>query len=496
MSRKLLITLIFFSLICVASAAVAEDVVHLSPEKVENMVLERSFGVKQAQMTRDAASESIPEAKGVFDTILSGSSSYQFDKSKQLSPIFGTRTDTVTWGLGLTKELSPTGTTLGLSLDSEWTKTLGALQVNNQPIIPPFGRYEPVLGISLSQPLMQNAFGMLDRGAVKEAKHYYTSADNSIKHEIDKLIHEALMDYWAVFFTRRHLKALERSIAFASEFLHTTLEEKTLGIAEDTDVLAARANLLERKNEYAAYKELERKEEEKLRQDLELEPYETLMLSDRLPPKERIKYGIDAMIAKAFEERGDYLAAIEEVKRQRVRLTMAKNRRWPQLDLVSTLDLNEIDRSYVDALGDMDSPNLTVGLTLQIPLENRAARADARRKEAEKARAVFALKDLENRISNEITQLAETVGKRLDIVETTQETLGLHLEKQKLELGKYSQGRSSSDLVKRYQDDSVLAQRNLFEAWLLYQKSLLDLKLAQGAMVEEAEIIQETDIKP
>ncbi len=487
MFRNSLIILVFFSILSVAISAAGAEAIHLSPEKVKDMVLERSFGVKQAQMTREAASESIPEAKGVFDTILSGATSYQLDERKQPNPIFGTRTDLITWGLGLSKELSPTGTTLGLSLDNEWTKTTGSLQINNQPIIPPYGRYEPILGFSLSQPLMKNAFGMLDRGAVKEAKHYYSSADNTIRREIDKLIRDALADYWVLFFTRRQLKSIERYIAFAQNFLNTTLEERTLGISEDTDVLAARANLLSRKNEYAAYKELERDAQEKLRQALELEPYEELVLSDRLPPKIRIKNGIEDMIAQAFEKRGDYLAAVEEVGRQRVRLKMAKNRRWPQLDLVSTLELNEIDRSYANALGDMDSPNFTVGLNLQIPLENRAARADARRKEAERARAVFALKDLENRISNEITLLAQTVGKRLDIVESTQRTLDLHVEKQKLEMGKYRQGRSSSDLVIRYQDDTVRAERNLFEAWLLYKKSLLDLKLAQGAMVEEAE---------
>jgi hypothetical protein len=42
----------------------------------------------------------------------------------------------------------------------------------------------------------------------------------------------------------------------------------------------------------------------------------------------------------------------------------------------------------------------------------------------------------------------------------------------------------------------VLAQRDLFEAWLLYQKSLLDLMLARGMMVEEAETVKESDVGP
>jgi len=494
-SLRTFLALIIVACICAATVptgARAQDRVHLNPYKVEEMVIERSFGVKELEMTREAAAQAIPEAKGVFDTFLAGSVFYNLDESKQINPIFGTRTDTVFWNLGLTKEVEPTGTTLGLSLDNTWDKTVGSIRVGGVPLLPPYGEWEPVLGISLSQPLMKNSFGMIDRGRVEEARHAYATADYSVRREVDKVIYKALADYWTLLFTRKQMKALKQAIGFAREFLNTTLEESKLGIAEETDVLAARANLLTIENEYNAFKEVERTAEEELRTDLELEPYQELVLSDELPEKIRIKGGVDDMIAQAMTLRGDYLAAVEELRRQRVRLKMAKNNRWPQLDLVSTLRLNEIDRSYWDALGDVDSPNVSVGLTLSIPLENRAARAGARRAEADRARALYALKNLENSIANEIKHLAEAVGDRLTIVETSRRALDMNVTKQRLELAKYKQGRSSSDLVKRYQDDTVSSLRSLFEAWLVYQKTILDLRLAQGAMIAEStEVVED-----
>ncbi|MBN1283595.1 MAG: TolC family protein, partial [Proteobacteria bacterium] len=358
-----------------------------------------------------------------------------------------------------------------------------------------FGRYEPILGISLQQPLMKNAFGMNDRGAVNEAKRAYAAADQAVRREVDKLVYEALQDYWALFFIREHMKSIERAISFAREFLGTTLEERKLGTAEETDVLAARANLLGRQNELSAYRELEEVAEEALRNDLELDPHEELSLGRDYPPRIKKTEPVEEMISRAMSSRGDYLAALEEIERQRIRVKMAKNSRWPQLDLVSTLDLNEIDRSYGDALSDMDSPNFTAGLSLSVPIENRAARAGARRAEAERARAVYEAKDLEKRIANEIARLAVAIGERLTIVEQTQKALAMHLEKQRLELGKYRLGRSSSDTVKRYQDDTVDTQRNLFEAWLAYKKAMLDLRLALGDMVaERGGIVESTEV--
>jgi len=481
------------SLSAIPSVPHAQAKVRLDPAKVEEMVLERSFGVKQFEMTREAVAQAIPEAKSIFDTFLEGSASYTLDKAARDNAIFGQRADYVNWNIGLSKEIAPTGTTLGLSLDNDWSKTSGSLVVGGRPIIPPYGLWEPTLGISLSQPLMKNAFGMNDRGQVQEARHGYASADHEIRYEVDKVIYRALGNYWTLYFTRKQVKALKQAIGFAQEFLNTTLEESKLGIAEETDVLNARANLLTVKTEYDAYRELERTAEKDLRTDLELEPDEELLLSDALPPKIRVSGDvIDDMIAEAMVQRGDYLSAIEELRRQRVRLKMARNKRWPQLDLVSTLQLNEFDRSYLDALGGMDSPNVSVGLMLSVPLENRAARAGARRAEADKARALYALKNIENEITNQITRLAQAVGERLSIVETARQAWNLNLQKQRLELDKYKQGRSSSDLVKRFQDDTIRTQRSLFEAWLVYQKTVLDLKLAQGAMIaERAEVVED-----
>ena len=485
---------IFFAIVAsvvIIPCTAAADSVHLDPQRIEEMVLERSFGVKKAEIDREVAAETIPTAKGIFDTFLTADSSYQLNKEKQLSPIFGTRNDTFSWSVGLKKELSLTGTTLGVSFDSEWVKTTGSLVVGGNPIIPPIGRWEPVIGFSLTQPLLYNAFGMIDRGGVKEARHLYASADQSVRMQIDRIVYVALQDYWALFFIRRHLKSIERATSFAREFLSTTLAERKLGTAEETDVLAARANLLERQNECHVYREYEKIAEEALRNDMELVPGDELVLAKGYPAKVKVVESVDSMIAKALANRGDYLSALEEIKRRRVMLRTARNKRLPQLNIVSTIGLNEIDPDYGRALGGMDSPNVTAGLTLSVPLENRAARAGARQAEAERARAHYAARDLENTIANERARLAAAIGERLGIVEKSKTALGMHLEKQRLELNKYRMGRSSSDLVKRYQDDTVNTERNLFEAWLAYKKALLDLRLALGTMVSETGDVDE-----
>jgi outer membrane protein len=457
----------------------------LTAVSVLNLVLDRSFGVKQAKLRRDEVAEGVPTAKSVFDTNLDLSASHQIDKAANLSPIFGTRTDDTNWNLSLTREI-PTGTVLGLSFDNARTKTTGA-NVGGAQLIPPNALYEPQLGFSLTQPLMQNYFGMADRGGVKEAQFAYAAADSLMRRSIDEHISGTLFHYWNLIFTRQHIKAQRDSMNFAKTFLSTTLKERKLGIAEDTDVVAAKANLLTRETELYALIEMERSAGELLRRDLEFDPIVELNSKETHPPLVGTPPVDDARIAKALTRRGDYQAALQELERMKVKLSVAKNKRWPNLDIYSTLVLNDIEGGYGRALDGMDNPNWTVGMAFSVPLENRAARAGARRTKAEKARAIYHLKDIENKVLNEVTVSAAEVNARRGIVTTADRALKLQRQKLGMEMAKYRQGRSSSEVLVQYQNDVVRADRYLVEAWTSYMQSELNLRLSEANFIPTSE---------
>ena len=480
--RRLIFAVLTTVLWSVSVGAAETDVLSLSPQAVIDLALERSFGIKKAELTKDVVAQGVGLAKGIFDTHLDLEGSHEIDKSKRESPIFGTRIDTTIWSLGLAKEL-PIGTELGLAFTNVRKKTTGSV-VGGIQIIPPQPLYEPVLGFSLSQPLMRNVFGKLDRGAVKEARLAYASADYATQRNIDLVVHQALADYWSLVFARMHSRAMERSVRAARDFLNATLEKRKLGTAEDTDELAARANLMVRKNELATLREVEREAALRLRLDLELDPEISVVTTEKGPAFVTERGSVEEKIKASLERRGDYLSAKKELERRKVRLSMAKNARWPRMDLYSTLELNEIDTSYGDAVSGMDSPDWRVGLNFSVPLENRSARAGARRAAAEKAIAVYALKDVENQVANEVSVKDQEVSARKRIVEDAERALALHLKKLRLEMAKYRQGRSSSEMIVLYQDDVVTAQRARVAAWWSYRKAVLDLELAQATIVD------------
>lgn len=479
--------------LAVALPAAAQEKVRLSAADVERIALDQSYSVKQTWLASDAVQQNIMESKGIFDTNLGAEVSYQYDNSAKPSPIYGGRIDTLIGGVEATKKL-PSGTEVGVGLRQERVKYFDSLTINGNPVFPPNALYEPIISFSLSQPVMKNVGGYQDRRQVKSAQLGALAAELQAERHVETLVYEALSDYWNLVIVRRLIDARVKSVKFARQFLATTEEEFKLGTAEETDVLAARANVLVRDDELKALHEIERGWEESLRTKLAMGPDVNIENVEKQPPLIKLGGTIGSRIAGALETRRDYQASKRELEQRDVELAIAKNERWPSMDLYSTLELNEIRGSMTNAWSSVNSPNLKVGMQFKMPLENRVARAGKNRADILKASAIVALKDLENRIANSVSRHVKEVDARKRIISQSSRAVNLQREKLKQENEKYGMGRSTSDLIIRYQDDVVAAEQGHAEAWLAYKTAALNLALAEGKLVN-FDKLEEQEVK-
>lgn len=464
--------------------------VRLSHDEVKRMMLDQAYSVQQARLRSDAAQTSIMQSKGIFDTNLAAGASHQIDNSKKPSPIFGDRIDTTILELGANRKF-PTGTEAGIGIRQERLRYYDALTIGGNPVFPPNAIYEPIIAFSLSQPVMKNMGGYIDRRTVKSAELGSLATELASQREIETLVYGALSDYWNLVIVRRLILSKKKSVEFARQFLSTTQEEFKLGTAEETDVIAARANVLVREDELLSTKEIERAWQEKLRVKLALGPEVHIENVEKKPVFIALQGGVDQRINMALSKRRDYLASKQELEMRDVELAIAKNQRWPSMDLYTTLELNEIKNGLTSAWGSVDSPNWTVGMNFSVPIENRVARAGRKRADIQKASALVALKDLENRITNSVKTSYEEVSARKKIVRTSQRAFDLQREKLRQERKKYSLGRSTSDLIVRFQDDVVASELGYAQAWLAYKNAVLNLYLAEGTLVEFDDIEEE-----
>ncbi|MDO8644038.1 MAG: TolC family protein, partial [bacterium] len=255
---------------------------------------------------------------------------------------------------------------------------------------------------------------------------------------------------------------------------------KRLGTAEQSDWLGAKALLLERENALL--------ESEARLKDAKERVAELLCMTDHADregggnPSVEFQENLDDEIRFALASRGDYLGAKEELRSKEITLQTAKNQKFPVIDLVASLEMNGLRGTLGPALEDSftaENPSVFAGVEVKVPLENREKRSLFRREELQKKQMIFDLEALERRVITEVQQAYRELDLRLKQLKTFEEIRNLQAQKWRGERVKFSQGRSSSDTVIRFEREQVEAEWKAIEAG--FQARLSRIKLREAA---------------
>lgn len=451
------------------------ETLRLNEARVLEMALAQNLGVKIADVDREIGRTGILEAKSIFDTTLNLQVDHQIDKRDQAIPLFGTDNRTTNFNLGLTKTL-PTGTQAGVN----WTNQRNS---TNSPFATANPYYESTLGFSLRQPVLNNVFGRQDRGHVEIARRRFEAADFVSQRRILESVYQVLVDYWKWRIDQENLAIARRSVDEAERFEKVAGDKLKLGLAVETDVLAARANRIQMENELRNARREEENSRARLRRGLDLEDKVVFSSMEKIDLP--LPSSLDQSLTIAFAQRADYKAARSEVEARKIELMLARNRKWPSLDLLASLRVNGVDQGYGTSLGEVkgfEHPAYIVGGEFRFPLENRLGRSAATRSEREKTKALLQLKQLENRVATEVEEQWREAKTRREEAMANREIEGLLKEKWRKELDRFETGRSSSDLVTRFQLDYLKGQQMTLLSLLQYRVALLGLKLAENTL--------------
>lgn len=411
-------------------------------------------------------------ARGVFDTRVAATVDHRIDKSSQSVPaIFGTRTDRTRFNAEAAKTL-PTGTETGVTFTNDRRKVGGAALTN--PL-----EFETAVAATVKQPLLKNVGGIVDRRVVSQAREALKTADLGVQRKTQEALRSGLGHYWRSYFAQREIVIAQQAVATAREFLAITDERYRLGTADGSDLLAAKANVASREATVLGARTALEDALRGMKTELQIPVDDTVTATAAMPSTRHALPGTDTAIAGGLTNRPDYQAMQHRIDQMQLRVEMAKNKRWPTLDLVSSLAVNQIaTTSYGDAIGGADNPNFLIGMQLQASLENRRARGERDRAQHEKARALIDYKSLENQIAHEIAERLSTLRLLATQVGAQEKAEGLQQSRLQIQREQYKLGRSSSLEVIKAQDDLLAARVATLRARHAHQQAWLDYQLA------------------
>src|SRR5579863_2857417 len=130
------------------------------------------------------------------------------------------------------------------------------------------------------------------------------------------------------------------------------------------------------------------------------------------------------------------------------------------------------------------APDKGIGLSLNIPLRNRAAQSLQIRSELEYRQAQMRLQQIENQVGIEVRSAQYTVQQNRASVESARAALDLARQSLDAEQKKYQFGTSTTTLVLQYQSQLATAESTLVNATVAYEKSRIELDRATGTLLD------------
>jgi len=402
----------------------------------------------------------------------------------------------------------------------------------------PFNTYSPVINSSLrlqlTQHLLQGAGLPANTRFIRIAKNNRELTDVAFRLQIIDSVDQIENIYWDLVFAYENARVQNESLAFAQKTLSDTKKQVEIGslapievvraqstVAQDQQlVTTARTNL--QLEQLLMKNALTRTLKDPVLANAEVIPTSTL----EVPAEEQIVPTED-LINDALRHRAELVESRIDLNSRDLSNKAVRSSLLPTLDLfayyggsglggaqspanlcqnqtfqqrqlgfcagpnpdhndqvlIPTVGSNSIGGTW-NELVNSTAPDKGIGLSLNIPLRNRAAQAVQIRSELEYRQAQMRLQQIENQVGIEIRNAQYTVQQNRASVDSARAALDLARQSLDAEQKKYQFGTSTTTLVLQFQSQLATAESALVNATVAYEKSRIELDRATGTLLD------------
>jgi outer membrane protein len=361
------------------------------------------------------------------------------------------------------------------------------------------------LQLVFSQPLLRDFNIDATRASVTIALRNQTIAETRLQESTVNVTSSAETAYWSLVAAIALVDVQQRALDLALELERTNRARVDVGQSPPLDLVAARAEVAQRRENLIVARTNARQSEDLLR-TLILDQQRSDFWSVRLEPADKVPPvgpppDVDAAVRRALAERTDLQRIRREIEISDTNVLIAANDTRPDLRLEANYLTNgaggtrlirtggfpgtitgEERLSYGNVLGQifgLDYPTWTVGLRFSYPLGNSAAEADLARARIEKDQAAARLRSQELNAVREVREAALRLEQNLQRIETAQLSRELAEQRLDAEQKRFEVGMSTSFLVIQAQRDLAVARNNELQASLDYQLAVIAFETVQ-----------------
>ena len=467
-----------------------------------------------------------------FDPIITGT--FQMDRDYALSTSAFNGVPVINTNTGTANIAYQQGFASGTILSAGFNNTHTTSNV-------PFSTLSPQLSSGLQLRLTQHlfqGFGFLPNTRfIRLAKNNREISDVAFRLQIITTVDQIENMYWNLVYAYENVKVEKEALAFAQRTMSDTQKQVQIGSMAPIQVVGAQSTvagdqqaLILAETNLQLQQLLMKNALSRTLVDPSLADAEVIPTSDmQLPAQEPIVPTQD-LINDALNHRAELAESKIDLTNRDINNRAVRNALRPTLDLFAYYGgsglagdvnpnaqfcppptspqpafciapgalpsqfTNSRTAGYSTALDNLftsAAPDKGVGLTLNVPLRNRAAQADQVRAELEYRQAQTRLQQIENQIRIEVRNAQFSLQQNRASVEAAQAAAEFGRQTLDAEQKKLALGASTSTLVLQDQSAFTNSESNLVSAMAAYEKSRVELDRATGLLLDHAGIIMD-----
>jgi outer membrane protein len=404
----------------------------------------------------------------------------------------------------------PTGTSYSVSLGG-FRQSINALDYIYNPEV------TTGLTIGIAQNLL-NGFGYRANAKfIRIAENDIGISKDYFLEQVTTVIQQVIDDYWTLVQDKENVDVAQEAVNYNKELVRQNQEQVRIGTLAPSDVVQAQSALAAAQQTLVTALITYRKQQEAMKTDIAKKvtaPLTTALIhpTDILPkPENNPAPPVEAAIDEAHKNRPEIDLNNLDLKSEDVVLKANRNSLLPTLNAFATYGpsglagvlrtLAPAGSSFAAAgiapggLGTNLSqlfrnryPSYSAGVTLVVPIKNRAAQADAARALLEEHYLRTVSQQTLNNIDEAVRQAEIGVTLGQQGIATAQNDVNYAREQYTNEEKKFRLGESTVALVIQMQNSLTQAEGQLVTSQYNYAQSLVQFEAATGTLLEKNDI--------
>ena len=488
---------------------VVDSKLELSVKSYLNLVMANNPNVSIQRLSVAFANDAITHAFGIFDPLALASFSATRTLTGSTNAVNGAATlNSLSQPLNLTvQQLLPTGATYSVSFSDTKFSTNSAFATVNPA-------YNSALTFNFSQPLLRGRGAFITRLPITIARSRLKATQYTFEDQLIQIVLSAEQQYWSAVGARENVRVAQEGLKLADTALTRAKRELELGASSPLDIFQpeqsyAIAKLALTQAQYS----LEQNENALRMQmgaDLD-QKYRSMpiVLTEPVTPPPAAAMDKERLVEQAFRNRQDLKSTRQSLEVDDLSIRQANDNLRPNLSLTGqygssgtggpqyiqqnvfaggTGAVTVIPGGVTDALSQLFGfglPTYGFGLTLSLPLRNRAAAANLADATVSKKLDAFRLRSAEQGVRLQVLNAITNLDNSRASVDLARTARDLAQKRVDAEQKKYELGIDTIFFLLTAETDLTTAESQLVNQTINYRLGELALLRSLGTLLEE-----------